>query len=87
MSDRPYLFYELTNSLCAVCLRKVEAKVVMQDGNSYLHKWRPVHRFQKTPEGSEPKQSSHSTVSRTSRERDCRSTDALIFKHYPSAAL
>ena len=28
MSDRPYLFYELTNSLCGTCLRKVEAKVV-----------------------------------------------------------
>ena len=28
MPDRPYLFYELTNSLCATCLRKVEAKVV-----------------------------------------------------------
>ncbi|HWE00973.1 MAG TPA: radical SAM protein [Tepidisphaeraceae bacterium] len=47
MSDRPYLFYELTNSLCATCLRKVEAKVVMQDGNVYLHKWCPEHRFQR----------------------------------------
>src|SRR3954470_7413343 len=47
MPDRPYLFYELTNSLCATCLRKVEAKVVIQDGNVYLHKWCPEHRFQK----------------------------------------
>src|ERR687893_2114023 len=47
MPDRPYLFYELTNSLCATCLRKVEAKVVMQDGRVYLHKWCPEHRFQK----------------------------------------
>jgi uncharacterized radical SAM superfamily Fe-S cluster-containing enzyme len=47
MPDRAYLFYELTNSLCATCLRKVEAKVVMQDGNVYLHKFCPEHRFQK----------------------------------------
>src|SRR5436309_1332785 len=47
MPDRPYLFYELTNSLCASCLRKVEAKVVFQDGCVFLHKWCPEHRFQK----------------------------------------
>ncbi len=47
MSDRPYLFYELTNSLCGTCLRKVEAKVVFQDDCVYLHKWCPEHRFQK----------------------------------------
>jgi uncharacterized radical SAM superfamily Fe-S cluster-containing enzyme len=47
MPDRPYLFYELTNSLCGTCLRKVEAKVVIQDGRVYLHKWCPEHRFQK----------------------------------------
>src|SRR5215208_2311275 len=47
MPDRPYLFYELTNSLCATCLRKVEAKVVFESGNVYLHKWCPEHRFQK----------------------------------------
>jgi uncharacterized radical SAM superfamily Fe-S cluster-containing enzyme len=47
MPDRPYLFFELTNSLCGVCLRKVEAKVIFQDGNVYLHKWCPEHRFQK----------------------------------------
>ena len=35
MPDRPYLFYELTNSLCATCYRKVEAKVVIQDRNVY----------------------------------------------------
>jgi uncharacterized radical SAM superfamily Fe-S cluster-containing enzyme len=47
MSDRPYIFYELTNSLCAKCLRKVEAKVIIQDNHVYLHKWCPEHRFQK----------------------------------------
>src|SRR3954470_19167424 len=47
MPDRPYIFFELTSSLCATCLRKVEAKVVIHDGNVYLHKWCPEHRFQK----------------------------------------
>ena len=47
MPDRPYLFYELTNSLCAACYRKVEAKVVIQDDRVYLHKWCPEHRLQK----------------------------------------
>ena len=47
MPDRPYLFYELTNSLCHECLRKVEAKVVIEDGQVYLHKWCPEHRFQR----------------------------------------
>jgi uncharacterized radical SAM superfamily Fe-S cluster-containing enzyme len=45
MPDRPYLFYELTNSLCHHCLRKVEAKVVIEDGHVFLHKWCPEHRF------------------------------------------
>jgi len=47
MPDRPYLFYELTNSLCSTCLRKVEAKVVIQDDRVYLHKRCPEHRFEK----------------------------------------
>jgi uncharacterized radical SAM superfamily Fe-S cluster-containing enzyme len=47
MSDRPYLFYELTNSLCSKCLRKVEAKVVIQNDQVYLHKWCPEHRLEK----------------------------------------
>ncbi|MDB5296118.1 MAG: radical protein [Phycisphaerales bacterium] len=47
MPDRDYTFLELTVSLCATCLRKVEAKVVEQDGRVYLHKWCPEHRFQK----------------------------------------
>src|SRR5581483_4761843 len=47
MPDRPYIFFELTSSLCATCLRKVEAKVVIEDDRVYLHKWCPEHRFQK----------------------------------------
>lgn len=47
MPDRPYLFYELTNSICSTCLRKVEAKIVIQDDRVYMHKWCPEHRFEK----------------------------------------
>jgi 7,8-dihydro-6-hydroxymethylpterin dimethyltransferase len=47
MPDRPYLFYELTNSICSTCLRKVEAKVVIQDERVYLQKWCPQHKLQR----------------------------------------
>jgi uncharacterized radical SAM superfamily Fe-S cluster-containing enzyme len=44
MPDRPYLFVELTNSVCSKCLRKVEAKVIVQEGKVYLQKWCPTHK-------------------------------------------
>lgn len=44
--NRPYVFYELTNSICSTCLKKVEAKVIFQDDNVYLHK----HCFTHGPE-------------------------------------
>ncbi|MEO5930952.1 MAG: radical SAM protein, partial [Candidatus Kapaibacterium sp.] len=47
MSDRPYLFYELTNSICSTCLRKVEAKVVIENGSVYLLKYCPEHKHQR----------------------------------------
>lgn len=37
-ANRPYLFYELTNSICSTCLRKVEAKIVIQDDKVYMLK-------------------------------------------------
>lgn len=42
-TNRPYLFYELTNSICSTCLLKVEAKIAIQDGRVYLMKRCPVH--------------------------------------------
>jgi uncharacterized radical SAM superfamily Fe-S cluster-containing enzyme len=38
MPNRPYLFYELTNSICSTCLRKVEAKVIIENEKVYLLK-------------------------------------------------
>ncbi|MGE5701862.1 MAG: radical SAM protein [Clostridia bacterium] len=36
--NRPYLFYELTNSICSTCLNKVEAKIIIQDNQVFLVK-------------------------------------------------
>jgi uncharacterized radical SAM superfamily Fe-S cluster-containing enzyme len=36
MADRPYIFFEMTNSLCSTCLRKVEARIIFQEGRVYL---------------------------------------------------
>ncbi|MEY9094709.1 radical SAM protein [Paenibacillus sp. RC84] len=45
--NRPYLFYELTNSVCSQCLRKVEAKVIIEDENVYLLKYCGRHGREK----------------------------------------
>ena len=45
--QRPYLFYDLTISLCRTCLRRVEAKVVIEEGRVYLLKRCPAHGAQK----------------------------------------
>ncbi|WHX47055.1 radical SAM protein [Paenibacillus woosongensis] len=37
--NRPYLFYELTNSICSKCLKKVEAKVIIENDCVYLSKY------------------------------------------------
>jgi 7,8-dihydro-6-hydroxymethylpterin dimethyltransferase len=47
MSDRPYLYYELTNSICTTCHRKLEAKIVFQDEQVYMHKRCPRHGFER----------------------------------------
>lgn len=45
--NRPYLYYELTNSICSTCYRKLEAKIIFQDDNVYLTKRCPEHGSQK----------------------------------------
>jgi uncharacterized radical SAM superfamily Fe-S cluster-containing enzyme len=40
---RPYLFYDVAVSICSTCYRKVEGKIVFQDGSVYLLKSCPVH--------------------------------------------
>ncbi len=38
MRNRPYIFQELTNSLCHICLKKVEAKIINKDQKIYMDK-------------------------------------------------
>jgi uncharacterized radical SAM superfamily Fe-S cluster-containing enzyme len=40
---RPYLYYDQTVSLCEQCLRRIEAKHVIQNEAVYLYKWCPEH--------------------------------------------
>ena len=40
---RPYLFYDVAISICSTCFRKVEAKIVFQDGNVLMLKHCPEH--------------------------------------------
>lgn len=40
---RPYLFYDVAVSICSNCLRKIEAKIVFEDGCVYMLKHCPVH--------------------------------------------
>lgn len=49
MSDRvrPYLFYDVAISICSTCYRKVEGKIVFQDGKVFLTKRCPQHGFEK----------------------------------------
>jgi uncharacterized radical SAM superfamily Fe-S cluster-containing enzyme len=41
--NRPYLFYDTTQSVCTDCLRPVEAKILIKDSDVYLEKWCPAH--------------------------------------------
>jgi uncharacterized radical SAM superfamily Fe-S cluster-containing enzyme len=38
VTDRPYVFSELTNSVCSTCLGKAEAKIIFQDSAVYMIK-------------------------------------------------
>ena len=40
---RPYLFYDTTQSVCTICLRQIEAKILIKDERVYMDKWCPVH--------------------------------------------
>jgi 7,8-dihydro-6-hydroxymethylpterin dimethyltransferase len=44
---RPYLFYDVAVSICSICYRKVEGKIVFEDGNVFLLKHCPQHGNEK----------------------------------------
>jgi 7,8-dihydro-6-hydroxymethylpterin dimethyltransferase len=47
MPERDYIYYDFTVSLCPVCLRRIDAKIVFQDGKVYMLKNCPQHGFHK----------------------------------------
>lgn len=47
MPERPYTYYDFTLSLCSTCLRRVDAKIVFENGHVYMHKSCSQHGFQK----------------------------------------
>jgi 7,8-dihydro-6-hydroxymethylpterin dimethyltransferase len=42
-SVRPYLYYDHVTTLCEHCLRRVEGKQVIRDGQVWMYKWCPQH--------------------------------------------
>jgi hypothetical protein len=47
MATRDYIFFELTNSICSTCLKKVEAKIIFQDEKVFMLKHCFEHGKQK----------------------------------------
>ena len=48
MSDpRSYVYYDFTQSLCTVCHRKIDAKIIFEDAKVFMTKRCPEHGFQK----------------------------------------
>jgi len=41
--SRPYLFYDTAVSLCHSCLRRIEAKLVIEHETVWMYKWCPEH--------------------------------------------
>ena len=44
---RPYLFYDTAVSLCSTCFRRIDAKLVFEDGNVFMLKRCPQHGFER----------------------------------------
>lgn len=47
MPTRKYTYYDFTVSLCPECLRRIDAKIVFEDGKVYMLKTCPDHGFHK----------------------------------------
>ncbi len=43
MPERSYTYYDFTLSLCPHCLRRVDAKIVFEDGRVFMFKHCPEH--------------------------------------------
>ena len=47
MPERPYIYYDFTLSICSICLRRVDAKIVFENNNVYMVKNCREHGFEK----------------------------------------
>ena len=47
MPERPYTYYDFTTSLCPQCLRRIDAKIVFEDGKVFMLKNCNEHGFSK----------------------------------------
>lgn len=47
MPERPYTYYDFTLSICSTCLRRVDAKIVFENGHVYMLKTCNQHGFEK----------------------------------------
>ena len=45
--QRPYLYYDLTSSVCSTCLRKVEAKIIIENESVFMVKRCRIHGQEK----------------------------------------
>lgn len=46
--NRPYTYYDHAISLCPHCFRRIEAKIVIEKNETWMHKWCPVHGRSRT---------------------------------------
>lgn len=49
MADRvrPYLYYDIAVSICSTCFRRIDAKIVFEDGKVFMLKRCPRHGFER----------------------------------------
>lgn len=47
MPERPYIYYDFTVSICSICLKRVDAKIVFENSNVYMLKSCREHGFEK----------------------------------------
>lgn len=47
MPEKNYIYYDFTLSLCTECLRRVDAKIIFEEGRVFMLKNCPEHGFQK----------------------------------------
>lgn len=45
MPERPYIYYDFTISICPHCLKRLDAKIVFEDGKVFMLKNCTDHGF------------------------------------------